>query len=437
MGADGITVKTFDEKAEIKSAGASERRRGVSLLSKIPTRRQFVGNGDKHVNAFINNLRESISSELDDNSLGLDVKVFEFLKTEIPELSYSYVVIVAKYREEVGYFVTELAATGVPGLSPSAILSKLESKNPLFTIPGNAIEENLNRIIIDELSHRSEYSGLKIIPMTGIIVFDSVDLEDTDVAAEVAGTAVSYMSTRLLENAGEFSDLDVVDYVNKNDMQIEVSIVSTSDTAVSATGDTRYVTFDTTATLFNTDHKGGPNDEGSDIFFCNVKGNVQLLPVENEITNVRGEVIGTERKFAPMIVLNTVDALWPSGGMTAFGIYLAAQLNVDNKWLEVLLNNAGPGKDPGTLLKLIDDENGKPLPAVHFEKQKSKTKVLQIARTFLLEDAMVVVDVPAFGAYSAQLLKYYVAASKSRKANSAKNSIIKDWENITAKNIVI
>ena len=431
---EGIRIKTPEQPENVQRERSV--RGGLSLLNKIPTRRQFVGGGDKDVNEFIKNLRERISEELGDNSIGLEVQVFEFLKTEFPHLSYSYIVIAAKYKEEVGYFVSELAATGVPGLSPSAILAKLESKNPRFTIPGNAIEPKLISLINSELSQRPEYQGLKIKPMGGIIVFDNVDLKDELVAAEVAGTGVSLLSVKLLEDAGEFSDLDIVSDVVDNGMQIDINTMSTCETAISAVGDTRYVTFDVSATLFNPDHKGGPNDEGSDIFFEDIKGNIQLLPVEEPVV-VRGEEVGSELKFAPMIVLNAVDALYPTGGMTAFGIYLANQMNVNYKWLEVLINNAGPGRDPGNLLKLITDENGKPLPPVPFSKQKKKSKILEIAREFLLSDPLLILDVPAFGSYSAQLAKYQVAASNSKRAKAAQDSIARDWYNITDETLQI
>lgn len=399
----------------------------VDFLSLLTKTSGLKASTDKSVKAFIENLNEI------KGTLKEDIDIVFFDKNVFRDLEYSHVIIGKATDGIYAYSNIELAYTDVGGISPRELILKRQNKEKIV-VPGIAIENNFRNLVYTQLLDVGVIdSDQKVIVLDGFFIGANEDLSEQTVATKAFVQIYNYIMVSAAKFSGQFNESTITDAIKQYDIA-KVSTMISTQTNPDFLGQPRYTTFEESLTADNTRKDTDMNKNTSSIPIGSTSGSVQLSIAVKEIVqrDVYGNPIGQPQNqpfVFPLVAINAITPSVPSLGSSLLLIASSSAMAIpgDYRWLESIITNVKPGKDPGSLIPILSPESKRvDLTSNKISYQEKETKIKEI----VADQPMYCLDIPAFG-FGSELLAPFLAGAKATPDTQALQDIVDSANAIT------
>jgi len=402
---------------------------GFDLLSRMQVNQRANEGG---VEKFLENAAQFL-----ENANVEGVSILDFSKNVYQFLAYSNAALVKEVNGKALYFVIQFATTGPSHQTPAAIMEQVkfdmnrrQAPAPLV-MPGNAIEGNLASEIEATIEHGMGIN--EFVMCGGIVIHATQDITDPSVAGQAIAEAVNTLNNTAVVSTGEYTELSLKEAVTKPAIR-ELSYSSLSEN-LNLLGDLRFTNFRTTLKLRQPDSAVEINAGGGEFTLSETAGNVQVIVYEKPVSlnTPQGVVQSSVYTFFPTVTLNCVDLAVPTTGSMLIALAQTAIITQDQRWVTVLAETVDAGKNPG-VIGLLKNElvEGKAEMVDLTSKAFTIEQREQYIKTAIENNPVMQVDTPMFGAGTAAMNLFVVAADETHPDSlSAREEILDVCDDLT------
>lgn len=343
------------------------------------------------------------------------------LKMLVIDRTYKYLVIAGGDNTEVAYFTFILAKTGVSSETPNECVRLTFSKDETLVLPDRGDNVKLRKMIEQKLNTLPKFAGANAVSLDGHVINATVPL-DEEYAAYVLAAATSAINPYFSDYSEAKTTAKLASFG-----ALRANVMENVGTVVSpAPGEIRYATtiIDTKGiTPRSRRSDDGINDEEFEQM-SSVAVAVQPLIMKNTrgvIDPLTGDL---ENIAVPVATISALSTPIPTLGMALFGIVTVFNtLGVDKAWITPLLNNIGPGKNPGVLARNVHVTPGSELAKIDLtSKEFSRTDSARIISDLIDDNLLIAIDCSPYAYGSQQIMPLLEAA---RGSVAAREMILK------------
>ena len=331
----------------------------------------------------------------------------------INALDYTYITIAkkagAKASGKVAYFTLVLARSGVASMSPAEYLGLLRTPNSKIALPSRGINNHLDSAIESKLKFAGLIGAKTTIISLGGLVIDATAALDETTAAYSVSEAVNDITVFLAEydEANTGVKLRTFKKISVLNMPMTGTVFSP------APGETRYATggVQVKGSLTLHENYSELNTGGSETIASAVYS-VQPIIMQSPEGRIDRETNMVENISLPIIAISAIETPLPTTGSALLAIHAVAEVTTsDRGWLKPLLQNIGPGRDPGSLAASVRVSPTAKFGKIDLTKGFSLEEKVRVTLDLIEDKPVIALDIPAFGFGAGQLQAFVDAAN--------------------------